>query len=371
MTSKVEFKCSTTSPKTHEEVTVTVTAPSDAAAATVNVIGNVQAPGNVIEPLTFQDVTGDGKLRKATFVPNYVGRYHLTVNYAGRPCANSPLMMLVAPRGDLKVTMEGGPKFNNPHDIVEFGDGFLITNKGNHEVVVTDRSGFLKNKFITPVLSPSQSFEPYAIAVQEDDIVVTDLENRRVLMYNKDWIPLKQIGEEHLYRPTGVAMDEDRKVYVADDQLHSIRVFDKGHLIKTIGWEGSKPGELNHPWFLAINTKQQLVVADCQNCRVQIFNAITGELIHGFKVQLDGSDMNVRGLALDKNDNIYITVITKTRRPFKKVECAMVYTMEGDYIGRFGSGFFYPRAIRIVERDGETLAYIVDGAHHRILAYVM
>ena len=228
----------------------------------------------------------------------------------------------------------------------------------------------MKIKFITPTLSHSQTFEPYAVAVQEDLIVVSDLENRRVLQYNKDWIPLKQVGDEHLYRPTGVAIDEDKRVFVADGQLGSVRVFDSdGHLVKTIGWEGSKPGELLKPWFIALNSKRQLVVADCQNCRVQIFNSLTGELVDCFKVQLDGYDMNVRGLDIDKHDVIYITVITNTKRPFKKTECAMAYTMEGEYIGRFGSDFFYPRNIRIMEEDGESVAYVVDGAHHRIMVY--
>ena len=365
----VQFKCSTTTPKTREEVEVTVTALAHDPGTKITVNGDIQAPGNNLEQLIFDNAGGN--VYKAKYVPKVVGRHCLTVNYCGMPCANSPTMIMVAPRGELKTTIVGGPKFSNPHDIVEFGSDFIIANKGSHEVLVTDRSGFLKNKFITPVLSSSQTFEPYALAVHENTIVVSDLENRRVIKYNKDWVPLKQIGDEHLYRPTGVAVDEDNKVFVADAQLGSVRVFDSdGSLVKTIGWEGSKPGELNKPWFIAFNSKKQLVVADCQNCRIQIFNSGTGDLVECFKVQLDGNDMNVRGLDVDKHDIIYITAITKTKRPFKKTECAMAYTMEGDYLGRFGSDFFYPRNIRIVEEEnGESTAYVVDGAHHRIMVY--
>ena len=363
----VHFKCSTTTPKTGQEIEVAITALAPDPGVKIIVSGNIQAPGNNLEQLTFDNAGGN--VYKAKYVPKVVGRHSLTVNYCGMPCDNSPTMIMVAPHGELKTTIVGGPKFSNPHDIVEVGADLIIANKGSHEVLVTDRSGFLKNKFITPVLSSSQTFEPYALAVHEDKIIVSDLENRRVIKYNKDWVPLKQIGEEHLYRPTGVAVDED-KVFVADDQLCSIRVFDSdGNLMKTIGWEGSKPGELNKPWFMAFNSKRQLVVADCQNCRIQIFNSGTGDLVDCFKVQLNGYDMNVRGLDVDKHDVIYITAITKTIRPFKKTECAMAYTMEGEFLGQFGSDFFYPRNIRIMEENGESVAYIVDGAHHRIMVY--
>ena len=369
MASKIQFKCSTTSPKTREEVEVSIKLPANAALTDISC--NLQGPDSRIERLKIGQIK-EG-LHKSWFVPKYVGTYNLDVRYRGTQCANSPAMILVAPRGELKETIVGRPKFDKPHDIVEFGDGFVITNKGNHEVIITDQAGNVLNKFIQPSLSKSQSFEPFAVNVHNETILVSDLDNGRVIVYDKDGKGFKEIGGEHqLYRPTGVTVDDEGKIYVADDQLGSVRVFDKdNNLIRTIGWEGSNPGELNKPWFIALNSKRQLVVADCQNCRIQIFNSITGELVNCFKVQLDGRDMNVRGLTLDKNDVIYITAITKKRVPFKKVECAMVYTAMGDFIGEFGSGFFFPRGIRVMEKGGEMLAYIVDGAHDRIAVYVL
>ncbi|XP_072022872.1 uncharacterized protein [Amphiura filiformis] len=360
---KVDFQISPTLPKTKQEVVISVSLPLNASVEDFS--AHIQSPGNTVKDLKFEEI-GDKKCN-ASFVPEFVGQYEVIVNYCNKPCANSPKTLLVAPRGELKVTITGGPKLNNPHDIAEFGTDFIITNKGNHEVIVTDRSGLLRNKFVMPTLSSSQNFEPYAIAVRNDVIVVSDLENQRVIQYNKDWVPLKQIGVEFLKRPTGVVIDSDDKIYVADHELCCIRVFDlNDHLIKTIGREGTKPGELMKPWFIAINSRRQLVVADCQNFRVQIFNSITGEVVHCFKVIFEGSDMAVRGLTVDKHDIIYITAVTNTLRPRKKVECVLAYTMDGEFIGRLGGNLSLPRGIHVMEENYEMLAYVVDGGHHCI-----
>ncbi len=358
--SDVRFQVSSTSPKTQQEVEISISLPHNASSD--DVTAHIQSPGKKIRDLKFEEIK-HGKC-KASFIPEFVGRYEIVVNYCHKPCANSPMSLLVAPRGELKEKITGGPKFNNPHDIAEFGTEFIVSNKGNHEVIVTDRSGFLKNKFIKPTLSSSQAFEPFAIAVRNDNIVISDVENQRVLLYNKDFVPVKQIGTEFLKRPTGVVIDEDNKIFVADTMLCCIRVFDMSdHLIKTIGWEGTKPGELMKPWFIDINSRRQLVVADCQNFRIQIFNSITGEVVHCFKVVFEESDMVVRGLAVDKHDIIYVTAMTNTMRPRKKVECALAYTMDGELIGRFGGNFSWPRGIRIMEENNEMLAYLVDSGH--------
>lgn len=364
-TSKVEFKISTSTPKTQEEVEISVSLPPDAKPD--DFAAHIQRPGNAVEDLKFEAAGED--ICTAKFVPKFVGRYELTVNYSSNPCSNSPMTLLVAPRGELKEKITGRPKLNNPHDIAEFGNDFIICNKGNHEVTVTDRFGLLKNKFLQPTLSKSQTFEPYAVAIRNEIIIVSDLENQRVIRYNKDWVPIKQIGVEFLKRPTGVAIDEDNKIYVADNQLNCIRVFDlDDNLVKNIGWEGSKPGELMKPWYIALNSKRQLVVADCHNCRIQIFNSITGEVNHCFKVVYEQKEMFVRGVAVDKNDIIYVTAVTNIQRPRKKVECALAYTMDGEFIGGFGGNFSFPRGIRIMDEDGELVAYVVDGGHQCIKA---
>jgi hypothetical protein len=72
-----------------------------------------------------------------------------------------------------------------------------------------------------------------------------------------------QFGE-----PSGVAVDRQGRIYLADQQYNSVRVFDStGHYLFGIGRPGQGPGELSGPCCLAFDKAGDLWVRDETNHR--------------------------------------------------------------------------------------------------------
>lgn len=78
-----------------------------------------------------------------------------------------------------------------------------------------------------------------------------------------------------LQLPTGLAVDDQDRIYILDGQSHDIKQFDPClKVFKTlscIGGPGRRPRQLLKPRGLAISTRGDLYVADTGNRRIQIF----------------------------------------------------------------------------------------------------
>lgn len=81
--------------------------------------------------------------------------------------------------------------------------------------------------------------------------------------------------------PSGVAIDALRRLlFVSDTNNHRIQIFRLPELgaplaltfAKSIGRQGSAPGELNRPTALSLDAKGNLYVVDTGNVRVQVFS---------------------------------------------------------------------------------------------------
>lgn len=91
-------------------------------------------------------------------------------------------------------------------------------------------------------------------------------------------VPELSIGEidgpeEYLFGRIGsIAVDDDRNVYVFDQQAQEIRVFDAegGHL-RTLGGPGQGPGELREAEAMALLPDRRVVVRDPGNARLQVY----------------------------------------------------------------------------------------------------
>lgn len=96
-------------------------------------------------------------------------------------------------------------------------------------------------------------------------------------------VPEVSIGElegpnEYLFgRIWSLAADDDRNVYVFDEQAQHVRVFDAaGTYVRTLGGRGEGPGEFNRAEAVAVFPDGRLAVRDPGNMRVQVFDPATG-----------------------------------------------------------------------------------------------
>ena len=154
-----------------------------------------------------------------------------------------------------------------------------------------------------------------AVAIDDDDrIFVTDGKLRRVLIMDKNRKVVDQI-KEGLIDPVGIAIDtENRLLYVVDTQADQVVVFDADtlKLVRRIGTGGKKhelttPGDFSGPAGVALDKDNNIYVTDTMNYRVEIFDA-DGKFISQFGRHCDGPGCfaHPKGIAVDSDGHIWV-----------------------------------------------------------------
>ena len=111
-----------------------------------------------------------------------------------------------------------------------------------------------------------------------DELILTDTINHKLIMFDKDLQYSHTIGEEgedkgEFSRPTGLACDNAGQLYVADNGNNRVQVITlNGEFVSTIGTEGNGDGEFNGPARLLLSSAGLLFVCDVGNRRVQVFD---------------------------------------------------------------------------------------------------
>ena len=115
-------------------------------------------------------------------------------------------------------------------------------------------------------------------------------------------------GDGMFQYPLGVAVTDKDEILVADCLNHRVQVFDSnGTFLRSFGHEGKNAGEFNRPDGLAIDRDGNIFVADRNNDRVQIFSR--GETYlgsFGGNGSLDNQLSDPQGLSLDSTGNIIV-----------------------------------------------------------------
>src|SRR5919197_1425521 len=131
-----------------------------------------------------------------------------------------------------------------------------------------------------------------------------------VMTFNEEYIREFGTGGEgdgQFVWPTAIALDQDENVYVADEWLNRISIFDKeGNFLGKWGKAGSEDGELNKPAGLAI-ANGTLYVSDWRNDRIQKFSP-DGLFLASFGQSGSGIGQFNRpsGVCVDQDGEIYI-----------------------------------------------------------------
>ncbi len=113
-------------------------------------------------------------------------------------------------------------------------------------------------------------------------------------------------AQDRLSAPRGIARASDGTIYVSDNSLHAIKVFDaNGTFIRTFGTSGSGDGELSGPRDIAIDASGDVYVADQGNNRIQVFSA-SGVFERKWSVTESGGYLGPTAITI-YNDNVYVT----------------------------------------------------------------
>ena len=137
-------------------------------------------------------------------------------------------------------------------------------------------------------------------------------------------------GEGMFNNPMGVAVTAKDEIVVADNRNHRVQVFDSnGTFLRSFGQEGENAGEFNRPCGIAIRKDRKIFVADRYNHRVQIFSW-EGRHLGSFGGQgnLDSQFQYPWGLSLDTNGNVIVADSSN--------KLIKIFTADGRFVKKIG-----------------------------------
>ena len=163
--------------------------------------------------------------------------------------------------------------------------------------------------------------------------------------------------------PTSIALDTEGNVYVSDEWLNRVSVFDKeGNFLDKWGTSGAHEGELSRPSGMAFDQQNHLYIVDSGNNRIQKFTREGAFLAKfGDKGSGEGQFNLPWGITIDNQDNIYVAD-WKNHRIQK-------FSPNGTFMvsfGTFGAGAGELNHPTDVTVDGDGDLYVADWANHRV-----
>ena len=224
---------------------------------------------------------------------------------------------------------------------------------------------------------PGQLIKPIGIDIDAaGNLYVADIGAKSIVIYGPDRSFLRRIGGDKWFsRLSSVTVDPvGQRVYAVDiggvtSDQHRVRVFNaaSGEHIKDIGRRGSGPGEFNLPRDLAIGLDGRLYVVDGGNFRVVMFDK-DGNYLKSFGSvgKQYGQFARPKEVAVDRDGNVY--VVDAAFGNFQ------IFNPEGDlllFVGQRSerdgpAKYMLPSGIA-VDEDGRV--YVVDQWFRKIDVY--
>ncbi|MGE3536226.1 MAG: NHL repeat-containing protein [Candidatus Tectimicrobiota bacterium] len=179
---------------------------------------------------------------------------------------------------------------------------------------------------------------PVSLAVDsEENLYVSDESLQRISIFDKQGKYLGAWGtpgsaEGQLQGPAGLVFDREDTLYVVDSLNHRVQKFTReGKFLEAWGKAGSGEGELSMPWGIGLDSHGDVYVADWKNHRVQKFTH-AGAFLGTF----GGSEAGVgaldhpTGVAVDSEGDVYVTDWNNHRVQVYSAEGTCITALVGD-----------------------------------------
>jgi DNA-binding beta-propeller fold protein YncE len=209
-------------------------------------------------------------------------------------------------------------------------DRLFVSDPGLHHVLVFNAQHKATDVITDGMVEPSG----LAIDTQNRLLYVSDIKQDIILVYDADSLKLLRHigtpGKEHVLtdpgnfaKPSGLAVDKEGNLYVADTLNDRIEVFDAdGMFVRTWGKNGDGPGYFARPKGVAVDSDNHVWVTDGMQDRVQVFmNDGTLCIALGGHGLLPGQFQGLTDITIDNRHNrVYTSEIYPGRvQEFKYV----------------------------------------------------
>ena len=222
-----------------------------------------------------------------------------------------------------------------------------------------------------PKTFPFQLIGPYGVAIDsKGQVYVADQRVGAVFIFNTETHDTQLIRngfEAHFGWINGLAIDDDDRLFVSDGKMHRVMIFNPKHEV-----EGQITEGLMDPVGLAIDTENRfLYVVDAQQDQVIVYDADTLKLLRRIGTGGKNHYLTTPGdfgapqcVAVDQDGNVYVSDTLNDR-----VE---IFDADGNFISTFGKpgdgpGYFArPKGIAI---DGDGHIWVADEMQDRLQVF--
>ncbi len=216
-----------------------------------------------------------------------------------------------------------------------------------------------------------QLAEPYGMAVDsKGSLYVADQRVGAIFIFNTETREVQLIKNKthgHFVRIIGLAMDDNDRLFVSDPGLNHILVFNAKHESEDVITDG-----LVSPGGMAIDVENRLLyVADIEQDQVLVYDADTLKLKrrigtggHKHELTTPGDFARPTAVAVDQEGNLYVADTLNNR-----IE---IFDGDGKFISTFGKagdapGYFSrPKGVAI---DSDRHIWVVDGMQDRVQVF--
>ncbi|CAH1264011.1 TRIM3 [Branchiostoma lanceolatum] len=180
-------------------------------------------------------------------------------------------------------------------------DGTIVVNSGN-EVKKFSPSGELLHRF------PLGEYctIPWGLAVQRDGrVVVADIVKHNIFLFEADGTLVKQVGGRGQFdEPWFVCVDKEDNIIVADKENDRVQVFYKNlNFQHKFGQKGRQPQDMSWPTGVSVDSRGNIVLANLGGEKLQVFWADGTWLSN---ISSDGDKLNMpHGVAVKEDVYVY------------------------------------------------------------------
>ena len=272
-----------------------------------------------------------------------------------------------------------GRGFNNPVDLAFGHDGILyVLNRAGADTEVrmyykrvtlcTVDQVFL-SEFSTGGIADGQIMWPSSIAIDRDEnVYISDEALQRISIFDKKGTYLgkwgvKGKGAGEFDRPAGITFDKDDNLLVVDGLNNRIQRFTKdGHHLDSWGQAGTRDGEFNTPWGITVDPTGNVFVADWRNDRIQKFDQDGRHLASfGTSGQGDGEFRRPSGVDVDHEGNIFVADWGNERVQMLGPDGSFRAKYRGEAgLSKWSEEYFVPNRDELEEREKADLEPELD-----------
>lgn len=261
-----------------------------------------------------------------------------------------------------------GQTLNNPMFTTVDQNKIYVADSQNRRIIVYNYNGKFLYQFGST--GKGQLKFPVCIIFAKEHIYVPDAGTRKIHVFDLQGQFIGFFGEKTVRLPISMFY-KNQRFYLIDAAFPKVLVLnDTGSELFSFGRGGSGAGEFYFPFSIYVNQSNQILVADSNNNRIQVFseNGKFLRFLSGADPKGSGTYSIPRGLAFDRKGNLYTTELMNS--------CVAITNQAGRIISRFSytapedtsglEAIKYPTSVFI---DANQRLYVSEYGNSRVLVY--